>query len=137
MSKNKRRKFFANKLHRETFLLFLVAALLPTCIAIVCLYYLIFGVTANEMGVPEAIASNLFPAAQKVLIILFVSIPVVVLALLIFAYRMSHAMLGPFDRIIKEIDDRIKGKKTGDITIRRKDKFRPLVDKINRLLHKI
>ncbi|UCG35301.1 MAG: hypothetical protein JSW17_00435 [Candidatus Omnitrophota bacterium] len=137
MKKNRRRQFFANKLHRQTFLLFSVAALVPTALAAISLYYLIFGVTANQMGFLEAIASNIIPASRKVIIILLVVTPIVLAVLLVFAYRMTHAMLGPYDRIIKELDDRIKGKESGDISLRKKDKFWPLVNKINRLLHKI
>jgi len=137
MKRNRRRQFFANKLHRQTFLLFSIAALMPAILASIALYYLIFGVTANEMGFLEAIASNLIPASRKVALILLAVTPIVILVLLVFAYRMTHTMLGPYDRIIKELDDRITGKKSEDISLRKKDKFWPLVNKINRLLHKI
>jgi len=41
--KDRRKKFFANPMHRQTFMLVLMAALVPATIVTICLYYLIFG----------------------------------------------------------------------------------------------
>lgn len=136
ITKNRRKNFFANKLHRNIFLLVFLAALLPAIIVAVSLYFLIFGITANEFGIPEAIAYNIIPAAQKVAFILLFAAPISILIVLIFAYKMTHAIVGPFDRIVNELDQCLEGKKQGYLTLRKKDKFWPLISRINKLMDK-
>ena len=134
--KNRRTKTFANKMHREIFLLVFLAAIVPSTIITFSLYYLIFGVTAEQFGIPEAIAYNIIPASRRVLAILLLSTPFSIFTILILAYKLAHKIIGPFDRIIKELDERVKGNRQDRITIRKGDKFQPLVDKINKLLDK-
>jgi len=136
MKSNKRKKFFANKLHKEIFFVVFFASILPATIVTVLLYYLIFGIVANQLGIPEAIAYNIIPAARKVTTILAVAVPVSILIILISALKISHRIVGPFDRITRELDENLKGKRKGHIILRAKDKFRPLVDRINKLLDK-
>ncbi len=124
-------------MHLEIFLLIALAALLPTTIVGISLYYLIFGVTAAQFGIPEAIAYNIMPAARTVISILLFATPVSILIILALTYKISHKIIGPFDRIVRELDECIEGKKEGPIVIRKDDKFQPLVEKINKLLDKI
>jgi len=135
--KNQRRQIFANKFHKQIFLLVVLAALLPTAIVTVCLYYLIFGVTSMQLGIPEAIAYNIIPASEKVTIILLSLAPAVIVILLIFAHKITHTIVGPFDRIVRELDDYMQGGKKTHISLRKTDKFHPLVNRINKLLDKI
>jgi len=135
--KQRRRIIFANKMHRNLFLLFLLASLLPAIIVTICLYYLIFSVMANQFVFPEAIAYNIIPAAKKVTIILLIAAPVSISIIIIFAFKVTHRIIGPFDRIVRELDEYIEGKKEGHIIIRKTDKFWPLVDRINKLLDKL
>ena len=135
--KNKRKRIFANKMHRDIFLLVFLASLLPAIIVAICLYYLIFSITASQLGFPEAIAYNIIPAARKVTIILLTTAPVCILLILFFAYKITHKIIGPFDRIVRDLDEYIKGKKEGQIIIRKADKFWPLVYRINKLLHRL
>lgn len=134
MKKNRRRQFFANKMHRELFLLIFFAAVLPAGIVTVLLYYLIFGITADQVAIPEAIAYNIIPAAKRVIVILSFAVPISIMALLILAYKLSHRIVGPFDRLIREIDESIEGKRKAPLRLRKADRFRPLVDRINKLL---
>lgn len=131
---NKRRIGFANKLHAQIFLLVSAAAVIPAAIAAVALYYLIFGITAEQVAIPEAIAYNIIPAAKRVVAILMVATPIAIVIILAAAYKISHAIVGPFDRIIRDLDDRVAGVKQGPIVLRKGDKFQPLVDRINKLL---
>lgn len=135
--KNKRRKFYANKLHKDIFTIVFIAAVIPATIVAVCLYYLIFYITAEQIAIPEAIAYNLIPAAKKVIKIVLFAAPVSILTILILARSITHKIIGPFDRIVRELDEHAKGKKEGHINIRRGDKFQPLVDKINKLLDRL
>lgn len=136
-AKDRRKKFFANPMHRQTFMLVLMAALIPAAIVTICLYYLIFGITSAEVGFPEAIAYNIIPAAKRVTAILLVTAPLALLIILIFAYKITHRIVGPFDRIVYELDAHIKDRRSGHIKIRKSDKFHALVEKINHLLDKI
>ena len=134
---NHRKRFFANPLHREIFFIVLGAALIPTLVTAAGLFYLIFNITAEQMGIPEAIAYNLVPASNKVLSILSVVTPIVIGALLIVAYKISHKIVGPFDRIVRELDQRLDTKRrdpVAPIKLRPGDKFQPLIDRINELL---
>jgi nitrogen fixation/metabolism regulation signal transduction histidine kinase len=135
--KDRRKKFFANPLHRQTFMLVFIAALIPAVVVTICLYYLIFGITSTEVGFPEAIAYNIMPAAERVTAILLITAPLALLIILFFAYKITHRIVGPFDRIVYELDAHIKDRRVGHIKIRKSDKFHALVEKINKLLDKI
>ncbi|MCK9573942.1 MAG: hypothetical protein M0R20_06070 [Candidatus Omnitrophica bacterium] len=135
--KDRRKKFFANPLHRQTFMLVFMAALVPATIVTICLYYLIFGIASAEIGFPEAIAYSIIPAAKRVTAILFFTAPLALLIILIFAYKITHRIVGPFDRIVYELDAHLRDRRNGHIRIRKSDKFHTLVEKINHLLDKI
>jgi len=133
---NKRYRTFANKLHREVFLTVLTATLLPCIVMTIALYYVIFNVMAGQLAIPEAIAYNIIPAARKVSLILIWAAPATVFIILLLAYRITYRILGPFDRIVRELDECASGKKQGHVSIRKSDKFKPLVDGINKLIDK-
>jgi len=133
---NKRKRFFANKLHKELFLLVFSASFIPTILLTFSLYYLIFNITAAQIAFPEAIAYNIIPASKKVISVLLVSIPLFILLILIIAYKITHRIIGPFDRILRELDKCIEGTRKGHIKLREKDKFLPLTERINKLLDK-
>lgn len=137
MKKNKRRMGFANKVHKEIFYIIFFSALIPATIVAIALYYLIFNITAEEFSIPEAIAYHLIPAARRVIIILLFAAPVSLLAILTLAYKLTHKIVGPFDRVVKELNQCVEGNKRDHITIRKNDKFFPLVKSINKLLDKI
>lgn len=132
-----RRQFFANQMHREIFWVIFLAVFAPTVITTVSLFYLIFNITAEQIGFPEAIAYNILPAAQRVTIILLVTIPLAAVGILVLAHKLTHNIVGPFDRIVRELGECLEGKRQGHITIRQSDKFLPLVDRINQLLDKL
>lgn len=132
--KSRRFRLFANKIHRNIFLLVFVAAFLPAFICCTALFYLIFNITANQLGIPEAIAYTLIPAAEKVIYIISSTAPVCIIAILILAHKISHKIIGPFDRIEKELFECVKGNRRETLKVREGDKFWPMVNKINMLL---
>ena len=134
---DRRRRFFANNLHRELFVLVSLAAIVPMVITAAALFYLIFYITAQEIGIPEAIVYTLLPAARRVMFILLVLTPICVGVILAFAHRITHRIVGPFGRIVRELGERIEGTRQGPIILRKDSKFQPLVDKINLLLEKL
>ena len=133
---NKRFRTFANKLHREIYLTIVAAALLPCIVITIALYYVIFNIMAGQLAIPEAIAYNIIPAARKVSLILILAAPASIFIILLLAYRITYNIMGPFDRIVREVDECAKGRKLDRIVIRKKDKFKPLVDGINKLIDK-
>ena len=80
---NKRKTIFANKMHRELFSLVFFASFVPTLITVISLYYLIFYITTDQVGIPEAIAYNIIPAAQKVIVVLSIAMPIAIIIMLI------------------------------------------------------
>ena len=134
---NRRKRFFANKLHRSTFFMIFMTSLIPMLIVTILLYYLIFQITAEEFGIPEVIAYNLIPAARKVTLILLIASPISVLLLMFMAHKLTHQMFGPFDRILRELDQRIETNSHDPVGVRKNDKFMPLVERINKVLARI
>ena len=128
------KQFFANRMHREIFWLVFLAAFVPTVITSVSLFYLILSMTAEQLAIPEAIAYNILPAAQRVTAVLLIAIPTTTVILLVFAYQATHRIVGPFDRIVRELQAHAQGAGKGPIVIRKNDKFVPLVTQINALL---
>lgn len=134
---NLRKRLFANAMHKEIFFLVFGAAIIPTVIVAVSLYYFIFYVTAEQIGIPETIAYHIVPAASKVTEMLFLVIPTVIVFILVIAYRISHSIVGPYDRIIREMNESLNGQRKGPISLRKNDRFWPLVCAINDILHKM
>ena len=60
--------------------------------------------------------------------------PVLVTALLYWAFHGTNKLVGPIERITKELGQRIEGQKSGPIVLRPGDHLMPLVGKINWLL---
>ena len=133
----KRKQFFANQMHVEVFLVVFFAAIIPALFATLALFYLIFNITSEQIGIPEVIAAEILPAAYKVLEILVFAIPISIMAMLFLAHRVTHRIVGPFDRIVRELDATAQGTRRGHIMVRKGDKFSPLVEKINRLIDRI
>lgn len=119
---------------RKMLILIFVSAVAPAAIVTVCLYYLIFNQIAWQIGIPEAIAYNVIPVAQKVSAIILISIPIMLVLIWFVALELSHTIAGPLDRLEKELEARISGEKKGHIKVRKRDELKTLVDKINRIL---
>ena len=138
MEKSNKRKFFiANRFQRKILIVFFFSVMIPVIITCVCLFYLIFNVTANELVFPEAIASSLIPAAKKVALIILVALPFSLWLVGWWAYHVSHKLVGPLCRLYRELDERIEGRTKEHIYFRKGDYLSELADKINALLDKL
>ncbi|MEA3328986.1 MAG: hypothetical protein U9Q08_04620 [Candidatus Omnitrophota bacterium] len=136
-NENKRKNFFiANKLHKEILIIVFVSMLLPVILVGITLHSLIFNIAAWEIGIPEAVFSVLLPAIKQVNFIVFIALPFVMLLLWFWALMATKRIVGPFDRLCREVDQRVKGTKTGRIQLRKGDALQELVDGFNRLLDK-
>jgi len=62
--------------------------------------------------------------------------PLLSAALLYWVFRGTNKLVGPIERIIRELGQRIEGSKSGPIVLRPGDPLNLLADKINLLLQK-
>lgn len=137
MRRNKRkRKFIGTPLQKKLLFLIFVSSIVPAAIVAACLYYLIFNLLVWQIGIPEIIGYNIIPVARKVNLILLVSVPAVLLLIWLIALELSHRITGPILRLEKELDARITGEKSGHIVLRKNDEFKPLAERINKLISK-
>lgn len=60
--------------------------------------------------------------------------PLGLIGLLYWAFYVTEKVVGPVERITRELDERIQGTKTGPIQLRPKDSLIPMVDKVNEIL---
>lgn len=111
--------------------------LIPTVITAIGLFYLIFSLMVEEAGIPETVAYTVIPAAKRVVAILLPLVPVIMAAILVVAHMITHRIVGPFDRIVRELGQSLSGQRKGPIQLRTGDRFLPLVELINKLLEKI
>ena len=136
MVENKRRKkFIGTPVQRKLLFLIFASAVIPTGLVTISLYYLIFVLFAWQLGIPEAIECNLIPVLNKINLIIFIALPVVLLFIWVIALELSHRLAGPIFRLERELDARILGLKRGPIRLRKKDELKSLTDKINKVLN--
>ncbi len=119
------------------FMLFIVVSMLvPLILVGGCLYYIIFTLVAEQLGIPESIASNLFPVIKKINMILAVAVPPAFMAIFLWGVFLSHKFIGPLERLERELN---KIAESGDsskrLRVRRSDAIKPIADAINKLLN--
>ena len=114
-----------------------LSLLLPTIVIGGCLYYLVFTLIAEEIAIPEFVASSLFPALGKVNAILLIAIPLVFTLLIWWGLILSHRLIGPIDRLTKELSQIAAGDYKRRIRIRKTDELKPIEESINKILDKL
>jgi len=66
---------------------------------------------------------------------MLIAIAVMLICIIGWTYFISNRIVGPHDRIIRELDDVIDGKNKRSLTVRKDDKmFAEIVDRINKLI---
>ena len=113
----------------------MVSMIVPLIFVVGCLYYLIFTITAEQIGIPEYIAYNLFPVIKKINLILLIGVPPLFLILMSWGIILSHRFAGPLERLEKELrritehcDYKCR------VRLRKNDDIRPIADEINKIL---
>ena len=134
-----RTKFLTGRSTQLKYLALLMASMvIPLVFVGGCLYYLIFTLVAEQLGVPESIAYNLFPVINKINLILTIGIPLVSFFLIVWGVMLSHRFTGPMERLEKELDRISKdGDYTKRIRLRKYDDMKPVADAINKLMDNI
>lgn len=133
---NRRKNAFADHPLQQKYLRFILTAMgVPAIFVLVCLYYLIWQAVAREVAIPELIAETLFPALERVNLILVIGIPILFAAMTYSAVRLTHRLAGPIYRIEKSLTEIIRTRDfTHQIRIRKDDELHSLVEKINTAL---
>ena len=133
------RRFFIvrNTLERHYLRLIAVSIILPTLVIGGCLYYLIFNLMAEQLGIPEVVAYHLLPVVRKVNFVLAVSLPVLFLVMFYIGLVLSRRLVVPIERLEDELEDIISGDLSKRLKLRKGDVLKPLIESINALLAKI
>ena len=132
----RRKRIFTNRRIQLKYLLLLIISMaVPLLFAIGCLYYLIFTLVAEQLGIPESIAYNLFPVVKKINTVLTISLPPLFLLLIWWGTVLSHRIAGPLQRIEKELNKITHSHDFSHrIHLRKSDDVKPIADAINKLL---
>ncbi len=132
------RYFTGSSIQVKYLTLLVVSMVVPLVLAGFCLYYLIFTLMAEQIGIPEYIAYTLFPVVKKVNTMLIVGVPPLFLLLLVWGIVFSHRFAGPIERLENELKTVLKDKKYHHrIVLRKNDDIKPVADAINGLLEKL
>jgi hypothetical protein len=135
----RRKKILTNKQVQLKYLVLIIVSMaVPLLFAIGCLYYLILTLVAEQLGIPESIAYNLFPVVKKINALLAIGLPPLFLLLIWWGTVLSHRFAGPLQRIERELH-RITHNHdfSHRIHLRKNDDVKPVADAINRLLDSI
>lgn len=115
----------------------IISMVVPTVIIGGCLYYFIFKVMAEQIGLPDVIARDLLPVVYRINYMLMISLPLFFIVMITWAVILSYKFVAPLERLeedIKNIDD-------GDYSVRLQvDKdhdLAPIAAVINDLVDKL
>ena len=121
---------FSSSLHQDVFLSVVLASFVPLLLLSGVILYI--SIVINNSG---ALAQNVFADKAVIWIILtMLAAPVAAMIMLLLCFLVTAKIVGPLDRITREINENIQGKRSGPIIVRDKDKLSALVEAINALL---
>lgn len=134
-----RTKYFTGSHIQVKYLsLLLISMTVPLVVVGCCIYYLIFTLVAEQIGIPEYIAHTLFPVIKRINVMLLMALPPLFLMLIAWGVALSHSFAGPLERLERELkavskDHHYKHR----IILRKNDDIKPVADAINKLLEKL
>jgi hypothetical protein len=116
------------KLQNQLIWMICAAIAVPTIVLGGSMYWMVTKISTPNAGTspPEVIAG-----VTRYIAVLF---PVLIAVLLYWVFSGTNKLVGPIERMIRELEQRIQGHRSGPIVLRPGDKLIPLVDKINVLL---
>jgi len=118
------------KTHLQRKLIWMICAALamPTVVLGGSMYWMIARISSPTGGSsPQEVIADI----TRYIAVLY---PLLSAALLYWVFRGTNKLVGPIERMIRELDQRIEGRGTGPIILRPGDQLIPLADKINVLL---
>jgi len=111
--------------------------IIPTVFVGGCLYYFIFTVMAEQIGLPDVIARDLVPVIERINVILAVGLPAVFLVLLTWAVVLSYRFVAPLERLEEDIQRIDEGDYSVRLQISQDHDLSPVADVINDLVRKL
>lgn len=134
----KRLRFItANPMQIKYLVLIMASITVPLFVVGGCLYYLIFQIMAEQLGIPESIAYNLMPVLTKINFLLLVGIPPIIIIIFLIAIKLTHKLVGPIKRLEKDLTEVAEGNYDIRLKIRKDDDLRPFADAINKIIDKL
>jgi len=134
----KRRSFRFNllvnhPLQKKYLLFIIVAMIVPAVIVGSFLYYFIFTLAAEQIGIPEAVYGNLLPVVHKINTMLLIGLVPLFGLLLLWGLILSHRFCGPLYRIERDLDRILEGDHTVHFRVRENDGIKSIIDRLNRV----
>lgn len=127
-----------SRIQMRYLILLMISMVVPLIFVVGCLYYLIFKILAEQLGIPEYIAYNLFPVIEKINLILLIGVPPILAVLVMWGIVLSHRFAGPLERLEIELHRIIDhGEYSRRIRIRKNDDMTPIAGAINKVLDKL
>ena len=126
-----------NKLQLKFLALILLSILIPLFIVGGCLYYVMFQIMAEQLGIPESIAANLIPVLNKINLLLLLALPLVLILIFFVAIFLTHRLVGPLDRLERDLVKIASGDYSVRLTLRKDDDLKPMSEIINKIVNKL
>ena len=133
----RRRYFIKSGLQIRYLRVILLAIILPTFLFSICLYYMIFYLMAQQLGIPESIVYNITPVLKKINFILLTGMPIISILLLFWGLIISHRIAGPVYRLEQDLEKIAKGDFSLRIKLRKTDELSSIAEGINKVLDKV
>lgn len=106
----------------------------PTVFVGGCLYYFIFTVMAERLGLPDIIARDLIPVIQRINVILAIGLPIAFFILLTWAVILSYRFVAPLERLEEDLKLIDEGDYSVRLEINRDHDLAPITGIINDLV---
>jgi len=101
------------------------------------MYYFIFILVTGGVNVSEPIAYNIFPLLYKVNLMISVGIFVIFAVFLMVMFYISSKLIGPLERLKKELKQIAEGDLTHRIKMREKDDCFFIGELVNQILDRM
>ncbi|MDP8259663.1 MAG: hypothetical protein P9L96_01455 [Candidatus Gygaella obscura] len=127
----------ANKYQKKVMMLVFWTALISIIISSVTIYLMSFLIIASEMPDKAFISLNIIPAAGKSAIVLVLLVIMWLMLIIAIAQRISNKLVGPIDRLYRDLDEIGKLGIKKHIHFRKGDDLSELATKINKIVDRI
>ena len=129
----KRSIFRANKFQRPILNLIVTLAMLMLAMMVICIAFLYFDV-ATAIYYPERSVGTV----KGTIIVSLMVLPLILFLGIFWAYSISNRLIGPFERVIRELDEVISQNKKRHISARPGDELAgELLKRINTLIDRM
>lgn len=115
----------------------IISMVVPTVIIGSCLYYFIFKVMAEQIGLPDVIARDLLPVVYRINYMLMVTLPLFFVVMITWAIILSYKFVAPLERLEEDIKSIDEGDYSVRLQVDRDHDLAPIASVINDLVDKL